>query len=83
MSVCVANATIASLVWAYLVFFLFLIHRSEVVRCLSEIVRNDTLLEEDHRLSRGCRKQLRVELLARVTAIIQMAQCKAIVTPVH
>ena len=44
----------------------FLIDRSDVVRCLSDIVRNDTLLGEEHRLTRSCRKQLRFELLQQV-----------------
>ncbi|XP_064598878.1 Golgi apparatus protein 1-like [Liolophura sinensis] len=36
-----------------------------VVSCLSEIVRNDTLFEEKHRITKPCRRQLRFELLQR------------------
>ena len=32
--------------------------------CLSSAIRNDTLLEKEHRVSKHCRAQLRVELLA-------------------
>ena len=39
-------------------------YRSEAVYCLSAVIRNDTLLEEDHRVSKKCRHQLRVEFLA-------------------
>ena len=41
-------------------------HRNEVISCLSEHVRNDTLLEDRHRIDKVCRKQLRVEVLERV-----------------
>ncbi|KAK3085351.1 hypothetical protein FSP39_001959 [Pinctada imbricata] len=37
----------------------------EVVSCLSEHVRNDTLMDEKHRIEKHCRKQLRVEALER------------------
>ncbi|KAL3859180.1 hypothetical protein ACJMK2_009410 [Sinanodonta woodiana] len=39
--------------------------KSQVVSCLSEIVRNDILLENKHRISHECRKQLKVEVLRR------------------
>ncbi len=48
------------------------IFRSDVVRCLSDIMRNDTLLENHHRLSKTCRKQLRFELLQRVSLNTEM-----------
>ncbi|CAF0970601.1 unnamed protein product [Brachionus calyciflorus] len=35
----------------------------EVVQCLSEIVLNDTLIEDEHRITEKCRSQLRFELL--------------------
>jgi len=41
--------------------------RSEVVQCLSSIVHNDTLLDSKHHVSESCRKQLRVELIQRVS----------------
>lgn len=37
-----------------------------MISCLSEHVRNDTLLEEKHRIDKVCRKQLRAEVLERV-----------------
>nr|XP_011440924.2 Golgi apparatus protein 1 isoform X1 [Crassostrea gigas] len=37
----------------------------DVISCLSEHVRNDTLLEEKHRIDKVCRKQLRAEVLER------------------
>ncbi|CAH1779434.1 unnamed protein product [Owenia fusiformis] len=39
--------------------------KADVVVCMSEILRNDTLLEQDHRISKPCRKQMKVELLQR------------------
>ncbi|XP_062582222.1 Golgi apparatus protein 1-like isoform X2 [Saccostrea cucullata] len=39
--------------------------KNEVISCLSEHVRNDTLLDEKQRIDRVCRKQLRVEVLER------------------
>ncbi|ESO98200.1 hypothetical protein LOTGIDRAFT_114272 [Lottia gigantea] len=41
----------------------------EVVSCLSEHVRNDTLFDKTQRISKKCRKQLRVELLQREESI--------------
>ncbi|XP_012945019.1 Golgi apparatus protein 1 [Aplysia californica] len=41
----------------------------EVVSCLSEHVRNDTLMEAEHRIDRHCRKQLKAELLERSESI--------------
>ncbi|XP_050395779.1 Golgi apparatus protein 1 isoform X2 [Patella vulgata] len=41
----------------------------EVVSCLSEHVRNDTLLDNKHRIDKKCRKQLKVELLQRGESI--------------
>jgi len=41
--------------------------RENVVICLSEHVRNDTLLERQHRITKPCRKQLKFELLQRVS----------------
>ena len=41
--------------------------RVDVVKCLSEVKRNDTLMDQPHRLSKGCQRQLRVELLQRVS----------------
>lgn len=35
----------------------------EVVHCLSEIILNDTLLEDQHRIKESCRTQLRFELI--------------------
>nr|XP_022342252.1 Golgi apparatus protein 1-like [Crassostrea virginica] len=40
-------------------------NKNEVISCLSEHVRNDTLLEDRHRIDKVCRKQLRVEVLER------------------
>ncbi|XP_078606747.1 Golgi apparatus protein 1-like isoform X10 [Branchiostoma floridae x Branchiostoma japonicum] len=40
-------------------------NKADLVNCLSEIVRNDTLMENKHRISKDCRGQLRVELLDR------------------
>ena len=37
--------------------------------CLSEAVRNDTLLDVEMRVSRECRRELRVELLERVSSV--------------
>ncbi|OWF45073.1 Golgi apparatus protein 1-like [Mizuhopecten yessoensis] len=37
----------------------------DVVACLSEHVRNDTVIEMKHRISKVCRKQLRFEVLQR------------------
>ncbi|XP_033755348.1 Golgi apparatus protein 1-like [Pecten maximus] len=37
----------------------------DVVSCLSEHVRNDTVIEKKHRISKVCRKQLRFEVLQR------------------
>ncbi|GAB1597551.1 Golgi apparatus protein 1-like [Argonauta hians] len=39
--------------------------KPDVIACLSEHVRNDTLLDEKHRIDKDCRHQLRVELLQR------------------
>ncbi|XP_048735451.2 Golgi apparatus protein 1-like isoform X2 [Ostrea edulis] len=39
--------------------------KSDVISCLSEYVRNDTLLENTHHIDKVCRKQLRVEVLER------------------
>ncbi|KAL3859182.1 hypothetical protein ACJMK2_009412 [Sinanodonta woodiana] len=39
--------------------------KAQVVSCLSEIVRNDILLENKHRIPHECRKQLKVEVLRR------------------
>ncbi|CAI9714844.1 Golgi apparatus protein 1 [Octopus vulgaris] len=39
--------------------------KPDVIACLSEHVRNDTLLDEKHRIEKDCRHQLRVELLQR------------------
>ncbi|KAK7114849.1 Golgi apparatus protein 1-like [Littorina saxatilis] len=41
------------------------ITKYDVVSCLSEHVRNDTLLEKAHRVEVTCRKQLKAELLQR------------------
>ncbi|XP_041376284.1 Golgi apparatus protein 1-like [Gigantopelta aegis] len=41
----------------------------EVVTCLSSHVRNDTLLDKDHRIEKACRRQLRVEVLRRGESI--------------
>ncbi|KAK0048055.1 Golgi apparatus protein 1, partial [Biomphalaria pfeifferi] len=41
----------------------------EVVACLSEHVRNDTLLEKEQRIEAGCQKQLKFELLQRGESI--------------
>ncbi|XP_076470547.1 Golgi apparatus protein 1-like isoform X2 [Babylonia areolata] len=41
----------------------------EVVSCLSEHVRNDTLLDKKHRVEPACRRQLKVELLQRGESI--------------
>jgi len=38
-----------------------------VVECLSSVVRNDTLLDNKHRISGLCREQLTFELLQRVS----------------
>ena len=43
--------------------------RYEVVSCLSEHVRNDTLLEKEHRVEHACRRQLKAELLQRVSGV--------------
>jgi Cysteine rich repeat len=42
-----------------IIFFL----RFDVVSCLSEIVRNATLQDQKHIISRDCRQQLKVQLL--------------------
>lgn len=47
-------------------WFLKFFYRIDVISCLSEHVRNDTLLEEKHRIDKVCRKQLRAEVLERV-----------------
>ncbi|CAL1540387.1 unnamed protein product [Lymnaea stagnalis] len=41
----------------------------EVVACLSEHVRNDTLLEKTQRIDSNCQRQLRYELLQRAESI--------------
>ncbi|CAE1332042.1 GLG1 [Acanthosepion pharaonis] len=43
--------------------------KPDVVTCLSEHVRNDTLLEDKHRIDKDCRRQLRVELLQRSESV--------------
>ena len=48
-------------------FYFYLINRSQIVECLSSIVRDDTLKDTDHTISEDCRKQLKVELLERVS----------------
>jgi len=40
--------------------------RTNVVTCLSEHVRNDTLMDKPQRIPKQCRKQLKFELLQRV-----------------
>jgi len=40
--------------------------RANVVTCLSEHVRNDTLMDKPQRIPKQCRKQLKFELLQRV-----------------
>lgn len=47
-------------------WFFFFFYRIDVISCLSEHVRNDTLLEDKHRIDKVCRKQLRAEVLERV-----------------
>lgn len=37
--------------------------KSEVVRCLSEVIRNDTLLEQKQHVPKECHQQLRAQLL--------------------
>jgi golgi apparatus protein 1 len=39
------------------------VHRFDVVSCLSEIVRNATLQDQKHIISRDCRQQLKAQLL--------------------
>ena len=46
--------------------WLSFLHRYDVVACLSETVRNDTLMEKEQRIDKHCRRQLRAELLERV-----------------
>jgi len=46
--------------------WLFVCWRAKVVICLSEHVRNDTLLDKPHRINKPCRRQLKFELLQRV-----------------
>jgi len=41
----------------------------EVVSCLSEHVRNDTLMDKEQRIDRPCQRQLRAELLSRSESI--------------
>ncbi|XP_071092042.1 Golgi apparatus protein 1-like [Haliotis cracherodii] len=41
----------------------------EVVTCLSEHVRNDTLLDKDQRIEKPCRHQLRLQILQRGESI--------------
>lgn len=44
--------------------------KSYVVQCLSEYVRNDTFSDaKKHRISKPCRKQLKIELLQRSSSI--------------
>jgi Golgi apparatus protein 1 len=43
-------------------FFFFLPFRSDVIFCLSEQVRNDTLRDAKHTISKECRQQLRAQL---------------------
>ncbi|XP_064639932.1 Golgi apparatus protein 1-like isoform X2 [Lineus longissimus] len=43
--------------------------KADVISCLSENVRNDTLLEEEHRIAKDCRRQLKFELLQRSESI--------------
>jgi len=54
--------------------------RETVVMCLSEHVRNDTLLDKPHRVPKACRNQLKFELLQRVSlhssvVIFDSVQC--------
>ncbi|XP_076110443.1 Golgi apparatus protein 1-like isoform X3 [Mytilus galloprovincialis] len=39
--------------------------KGDVVTCLSEHIRNDTLLESEHRIDKNCRRQLRFESMQR------------------
>lgn len=39
--------------------------KNEMIICLSEMVRADTLTEKEHRVDEACRRQLRVEILHR------------------
>ncbi|XP_067651519.1 Golgi apparatus protein 1-like isoform X2 [Haliotis asinina] len=43
--------------------------KSDVVVCLSEHIRNDTLLDKDHRIEKPCRHQLRLQILQRGESI--------------
>lgn len=47
-------------------FMSFIYYRGDVVSCLSEHIRNDTLMEHDHRIEKPCRRQLRFEVMIRV-----------------
>ena len=38
----------------------------QLVACLSEIIRNDTLTESTQRITKGCRKQVRNLLLSKI-----------------
>ena len=51
--------------------------RESVVTCLSEHVRNDTLLDKPHRIPKACRNQLKIELLQRVSVhfLLQFSLC--------
>jgi len=50
-----------------------LFFRHEVVVCLSEVVRNDTLLEAPvPRIGSECRQQLRFELLAETENVMKL-----------
>ena len=61
--ICVSNL----LIIIFFFFYFNLINRSQIVECLSSIVRDDTLKDTDHTISEDCRKQLKVELLERVS----------------
>ena len=47
-------------------FMSFIYYRGDVVSCLSEHIRNDTLMEQEQRIEKSCRKQLRFEVMVRV-----------------
>ena len=44
----------------------FIYYRGDVVSCLSEHIRNDTLMEHEQRIEKPCRRQLRFEVMVRV-----------------
>ena len=47
-------------------FMSFIYYRGDVVSCLSEHIRNDTLMEHEQRIEKPCRRQLRFEVMVRV-----------------